>query len=84
MWYVYVLQSLKNKRLYTGLTGDLKRRFGEHNAKQGGKYTSKVAPFKLIYYEAYLNKPDASAAEKFYKSGYGREVFKEKVKSYLN
>jgi len=84
MWYVYVLQSLKSIKLYTGITGDLKRRFNEHNSKRGGKYTSKNAPFKLIFYEAYLDKKDAVIAEKFFKSGYGREILKkDKLENYF-
>lgn len=85
MWYVYVLQSEKNQKLYTGLTNDLKRRFHEHNSKKGGSYTKKNAPFELVFYEAYLNKKDAMNAEKFFKSGYGREIIKrEKLKNYFS
>ncbi len=84
MWYVYILQSKKNGKLYTGLTGDLKRRFTEHNSKNGGHYTKRNAPFVLIFYEAYLEKRDAINAEKFFKSGYGREVLKkDKLKYYF-
>jgi putative endonuclease len=83
MFYVYILESLKNKRLYNGVTNNLKRRFIEHNKKQGGSYTSKNAPFKLIFYEAYLNKKDATEAELFFKSGYGREVLRGKLKNYF-
>jgi len=84
MWYVYVLQSKKNGKLYTGLTNNLKRRFSEHNSKKGGKYTSWNTPFKLIFYETYLDKRDAMSAEKFFKSGYGREVLKkDKLKYYF-
>lgn len=80
MWYVYVLKSLKNGRLYTGYTRDLKNRFKEHNTKQGGNYSSKNAPFSLIFYEAYIDKRDATKGEMFFKTGYGREVLKDKVK----
>ncbi|MEA2112768.1 MAG: GIY-YIG nuclease family protein [Patescibacteria group bacterium] len=83
MWYVYVLQSLKNERLYTGLTNNLKRKFEEHNKKIGGKYTRENGPFKLIFYEAFLNKKDAEKHELFLKSGYGREVLKKKIGNYL-
>lgn len=31
MWYVYLLQSKKNKRWYTGCTSDLRKRFKQHN-----------------------------------------------------
>ena len=83
MFYTYVLVSLKNKRLYTGCTSDLKRRFKEHNEKRGGIYTSDNSPFELIFYEAYLNRKDAFKAEKFFKTGYGREVLKDKLENYF-
>lgn len=83
MFYAYVLQSLKNQRLYVGYTNNLKRRFADHNAKRGSIYTSKNAPFKIIFYEAHINKKDAMEMEKFYKSGYGKEVLKEKLKNYF-
>ena len=84
MWYFYVIESLKNSKWYKGYTGNLKRRFAEHNQKRGGSFTKKMAPFKLIYYEAYLEKTDAADAERFYKTGYGREILKGKLKHYLN
>jgi putative endonuclease len=83
MWYVYILESNNNQKLYTGSTKDLRQRFQEHNSKRGGNYTSRNAPFKLIFYEAYLNKNDALKAEKFFKSGYGREVLKDKLEDYF-
>ncbi len=83
MWYVYVLRSKKNKTLYTGYTHNLKRRFLEHNQKRGSVYTSKLAPFDLIFYEAFVEKKDAIEGEKFFKSGYGREVLKDKLKTYF-
>ncbi|MFA6416267.1 MAG: GIY-YIG nuclease family protein [Candidatus Paceibacterota bacterium] len=83
MFYTYILQSKKNGRKYVGSTEDLKRRFREHNSGQGGKYTSNNRPLVLIYYESYVNKKDAENAEKFYKTGYGREVLNGKLKNYL-
>lgn len=74
---------LKNGRNYIGFTEDLRQRVVEHNSGKRGGYSSKNKPFKLIYYETYLNKKDATSAEKFYKSGYGREVLKDKLKNYL-
>lgn len=81
MWYTYVLISLKNKRRYTGITSDLKQRLEEHNSGIGGEYTSKNRPFKLVFYEAFLAKKDAEKQERFYKTGYGREVLKEKIEN---
>jgi putative endonuclease len=83
MYYTYVLQSLKNLKFYTGYTDNLKRRLLEHNSHQGGNYTRINAPFKLIFYEAYLHQKDAIEAESFFKTGYGREVLKGKIKNYL-
>lgn len=80
MYYVYILRSLKNKKLYTGYTSDLENRLKKHNTKQGGEYTSKNAPFEILFYEAFRNKRDATKAEKFWKTGYGREVLKDKIK----
>ncbi len=84
MFYVYILKSRKNERLYTGSTNILRRRFDEHNNKKGGYYTSKNAPFDLIYYEAYSHKKDAIEQELFYKTGYGREILHGKLKNYFN
>lgn len=83
MYYVYVLYSLKSKRLYIGSTDNLKRRFSEHNKGIGGKFTRDNRPFKLLFYEAFLSKKDAVKQEKFYKSGYGREVLKDKIENSL-
>ena len=79
MYYTYVLYSLKSKILYTGYKEDLKQRVNEHNKGIGGKYSNKNKPFNLVFYEAFLAKKDAIRQEKFYKSGYGREVLKEKI-----
>ncbi len=65
------------------MTSNLKDRLKDHNSGAGGKYTKKNRPYKLIYYEAYLNKKDASKAEQFYKTGYGREVLREKLNNYF-
>ena len=79
MWYTYNLLSPKNFRIYTGSTNDLKQRFADHNKGIGGKYTSNNRPFKLIHYEAFLTKTEATEQELFYKTGYGKEVLKKKL-----
>ena len=79
MHYVYILKSLKNGKLYKGLTSDLRRRLSEHNSGRS-TYTSQNGPWKLIYYEAFSNKSDAKREEIFLKSGRG----KERIKYLLN
>ena len=83
MFYVYCLESSKNRKFYIGYTNDLKRRYEEHDSKRGGSFTSKNGSWKLIFYESYINEKDARNMERFYKSGYGREVLKKKLSNYL-
>jgi putative endonuclease len=82
MYYVYVLQSLKDKLFYTGFTDNLERRIQEHNNNRGGS-TRNRGPFKVIYYEWCLNKHDAIAREKYLKSGMGKKFIRNRVKLYL-
>ena len=81
MFYVYVLQSLKDRRLYSGYTADLKNRLEYHNTGkvEATKYRK---PFKLIYYEAYLHQQDATAREKYFKTEWGRKYIKKVLKNY--
>ena len=83
MYYTYVIQSAKDGNLYTGFTGDLRKRFNEHNA---GKVTSTKnrGPFELIYYEACLNEQDATAREKYLKTGMGKRYLKNRMKRFLS
>jgi putative endonuclease len=81
-YYVYVLQSLKNKVWYTGYTTDLKKRYLEHN-KGLGYSTKSQRPWKLIYYEACLDEKDAKAREKYLKSGMGKRYLKNRLKFFL-
>ena len=62
MFYIYVIKSENDNKLYTGLTNDLKRRLNEHN--NGLVYSTKLRrPFKLIYYEVYASEKDARIRE---------------------
>ena len=78
-YYVYILFSDKLRKRYIGRTEDLKARLEEHNH---GKvpFTSKGLPWKIIHYQAFINKADAIAEEKFLKSGKGRERLKYLLK----
>lgn len=68
MYYVYVLKSVKDKNIYTGYTNDLRKRLAEHKSGKVKSTASRI-PLKLIYYEAYSNKKDAQAREKYLKGG---------------
>ena len=83
MHYTYILQSIKKPAwLYKGSTSDLKRRFSEHNAGKNFS-TAPYAPFRLIYYEAYLLKSDAEARERYLKTSMGMRVIKKQLANYL-
>lgn len=81
-YYVYVLQSSKNESFYTGYTSDLKKRFKEHNNGEN-QSTKPFRPYKLIFYEAFLNRIDAKNREIYLKSGYGRRTINKLLNRYL-
>jgi len=75
MYYVYILYSKNLNKKYIGSTTNLRVRISEHNSGKSN-FSSKGMPWKLIYYEAFLNKTDALREEKFLKTGKGRERIK--------
>lgn len=84
MYFVYLLESAIDKSWYIGYTPDTpQNRAQKHNA--GIVYSTKrKMPWRLIYYEAYLNRSDATNREKFLKSGAGRNFLKKQLKCYLS
>jgi putative endonuclease len=82
MFYVYVLQSEKDRKLYIGYTEDLKERLFYHNSGKV-KSTKNRRPLKIIYYEAYINKLDAMARERHLKTHQQRNFLKERIKNTL-
>ena len=82
MYYVYVLKSDKDAKLYTGCTSDLQRRFFLHNT---GKVpsTNGRTPLKLVYYEAFLDQNDAFVREKWLKTGWGRNQLQKLLHNYF-
>lgn len=78
MYYVYVLQSLKDRKLYVGQTNNLKRRFAEHNEGKVDATKNRI-PFRLVYYEACNISDDAIAREKDLKTGFGRAYLKRRL-----
>ncbi|MDQ5883041.1 MAG: putative endonuclease [Patescibacteria group bacterium] len=84
MYYVYILKSKKDKKLYLGYTKDLRKRLKQHNSKKTFSTKDRV-PFSLVYYEAFASQKDALAREKQlkqFKSAYGQ--LKKRIKESLN
>ncbi len=82
MYYIYVIKSKKDGKMYTGFSNDLRKRLWQHD---NGKstYTKGRGPFSLIYYEASLDQDDALAREKYLKSGKGKRYLKDRLKRFL-
>ena len=82
MFYVYVLHSDADGGWYIGFSTDLRRRLKEHQAGEAFA-TSYRGPWRLIYYEAYLEEEDALGREQYLKSGGGRRFLKNQLRHYL-
>ncbi len=82
MYYVYILQSQKNKDIYVGYTTDLKNRVLLHNSGKV-KSTKAYKPWLLIYYEAYRNKFDATLRENELKLHAAKTLLLSRLKNSL-
>jgi putative endonuclease len=82
MYYVYVLQSLKDKSLYIGYTSNLESRLQQHNLGKS-TYTRYHRPYKLICYIAMLYESDAQRFEEYLKSGFGRKTLNKMLRDFL-
>lgn len=80
MYYVYVLKSLlETNWLYIGYSNNLRQRIIRH--QQGGvKSTKNKRPMMLVYYEAYLNKADATKRERQLKGHKAKEDLKTQIR----
>ena|SRR3989344_335105 len=80
-YWVYVLESIKDKKLYIGYTNNLKRRIEEH--KRGLNFSTKYRlPFQLIYFEGCTNEQDAKRREHYLKTTRGRIFLSLRLKEY--
>lgn len=79
MYYVYVLQSQKNKKKYYGFTNKgVIDRLAEHNAG-ANSFTRQNGPFEIIYFEEYQDASFARKRERFFKTGHGRAFLKRRL-----
>ena len=78
-YFVYVLESEIDGRLYKGQTTDISKRINEHNAGKT-KSTKGYRPWKLVYFEKFETIKEAVLREKYLKSGIGREYLKALLK----
>lgn len=84
MYSVYLLESIETKRWYIDYTpSNVLERLAKHNSYQVLS-TKPYAPWRLIYYEAYLDRRDATGKERFLKSGLGRNFLKKQLRHFLS
>ena len=62
MYYVYVIRSLKTRKLYFGFSSDLSKRLHSHNSGLNNS-TKHGVPWELIYVEGYKSERDARLRE---------------------
>jgi putative endonuclease len=82
MFYVYFIKSLKNQKIYVGLTEKHpSERLKEHNYG-ATKWAKENKPFSMLFFEDYICKADAQRREKFYKTGIGRRIRNAIIKAF--
>ncbi|HVZ66784.1 MAG TPA: GIY-YIG nuclease family protein [Patescibacteria group bacterium] len=83
MYFVYIIESINYKKLYIGYTPtDVNKRLDKHNLGLV-QSTKAFRPWEVIYYEAYLNRKDATGRERFLKSGSGRKFINKQLTNYF-
>jgi putative endonuclease len=82
-YFVYILYSQKDHKLYVGCTSNLENRIKEHNS---GKVTAtkKRIPLVTIHSEKFENKTEAFNRERFLKSLWSGKFKKKILKEYVN
>ena len=78
MWYVYIIRSALDKKLYIGSTNDVSRRLNEHNS--GKVYSTRNrTPLSLEAYFAVKDKTKAIELEKYLKTGSGKALVNKRI-----
>ncbi|MCH8947789.1 MAG: GIY-YIG nuclease family protein [Acidobacteria bacterium] len=78
MWYVYILRSSRDGRLYVGSTENLKRRLREHRNGQCSS-TRNRRPVTLEAYIAVKQESTARSLETYLKSGSGIATLRKRI-----
>lgn len=61
-WFVYLIEC-RNGSIYTGIATDVERRYAEHLAGKGARYTRANPPLRLLARFEYPDRSTASRAE---------------------
>ncbi|MFQ5818290.1 MAG: GIY-YIG nuclease family protein [Terriglobia bacterium] len=78
MWYVYILRSSRDGKLYVGSTANLKQRLREHSEGQC-TCTRNRRPLSLEAYVAVKQESTARSLETYLKSGSGIATLRKRI-----
>lgn len=68
--FVYIMTTVNNSVLYTGVTRNLKERIDQHKSKKHpGSFSARYNVCKLVYYECFKTIGEAIKREKQIKAG---------------
>ncbi len=82
MHFVYFLRSESNTvKVYTGYTGDLDRRLGEHNHDDNEGYTKQFQPWRIEACVLCDDEQTAEIVEAYFKNSAGQEKFRNFAKA---
>ena len=79
MYYVYLLESVKDGRYYIGHTRDLEMRLTYHNSGRS-RYTKGKGPWKIIGHKTYQSRGDAMKEERRLKKLKNKKLIKSEFK----
>ena len=82
-YFVYILYSQKDHKLYIGCTSSLENRIKEHNSRKVTATKNRV-PLVIIHSEKFENKTEAFNRERFLKSLWSGKFKKKILKEYLS
>ena len=80
MYYVYILQSEKSGKYYTGYCADIEVRLIRHNSGATPSTKSGI-PWKLVYFENFSEKSEAIKRENEIKSKKSRKYIENLINS---
>ena len=82
MFFVYILQSMKDDSFYVGQCEDLDKRMSKHFDGMS-KYTASKRPLRLRYFEVFDTRTEAIQREKYIKKLKSRIAIQKLITNWL-
>lgn len=76
MFFIYILQGLKDNKTYVGYTNNLDRRLVEHNSGKNISTKNRI-PLELLFSEKFETSQEARKRALYWKGGGGRRKSKQ-------